>query len=109
MSFGKKKVDGSCRRRIQREQVMLAGSAMSLTRSRSVMIADLSADGAQIGGRDLPAPGDEVLLVAGSVDRMGKVMWQRADRCGVRVDQPLQPESIARMKQEAAWDSVVCW
>jgi len=109
MSFGKKKVMGSCRRRIPRERVMLAGSAMSITRSRSVMIADLSAEGARIGGRDLPEPGSEVLLVVGPVDRMGKVMWRKGDRCGVRVDHALAPEAIVKMKQEAAWDSVVCW
>ena len=38
------------RRRFPREAVMLAGSAMSVTRSRSVMIADLSSGGGDEAG-----------------------------------------------------------
>ena len=88
---------------------MLAGSAMSVTRSRSVMVADVSAEGAMLGGRDLPAPGDDLLMVVGSQDRMGQVMWRRDDKCGVRLDEPLEQAHIAQMKREAAWTSVIGW
>ena len=98
-----------CRRRAVREPVMLAGSAMSVTRSRSVMIADLSESGARLGGRDLPALGDAVLMVVGSQDRMGTVMWRRGDHCGVRLDQPLANDAIGQMKQEAHWAEVTGW
>jgi hypothetical protein len=98
-----------CRRRTPREPVMLAGSAMSVTRSRSVMIADLSAYGALLGGRDLPAPGDDLLMVVGSQDRMGTVMWRAGDKCGVRLDEPLAHEQIALMEREADWASVTGW
>ena len=98
-----------CRRRSVREPVMLAGSAMSVTRSRSVMIADLSATGALLGGRDLPAPGDDLLMVVGSQDRMGTVMWRQGDKCGVRLDEPLAHEQIALMEREAAWAAVTGW
>ena len=98
-----------CRRRSVREPVMLAGSALAVTRSRSVMIADLSAGGARLGGRDLPGPGDDMLLVVGSLDRMGTVVWRSGDQCGVRVDEPLDGESIAQIKREAAWDQVTGW
>ena len=97
------------RRRSPREAVMLAGSAMSVTRSRSVMIADLSAGGARLGGRDLPAAGDDLLMVVGSQDRMGTVMWRSGDKCGVRVDEPLAADHIARMKEEARWAAVTGW
>jgi hypothetical protein len=88
---------------------MLAGSAMSVTRSRSVMIADISVSGARLGGRDLPAAGDDLLMVVGSQDRMGTVMWRSGDHCGVRVDEPLAAHQIAQMKQEAAWAEVTGW
>jgi hypothetical protein len=97
------------RRGCPREAVMLAGSAMSVTRSRSVVVADVSARGARLGGRDLPAPGDDLLMVVGSQDRMGTVMWRSADKCGVRLDEPLAAEQIAQMKQEAGWASVTGW
>ena len=108
MGFGEKAI-GNNRRRFPREDVLLAASAMSLTRSRSVMISDVSAAGARLGGRDLPAPGDDVLMVVGSQDRMGTVMWSRGDKCGVRLDEPLGYDGIARMKQECAWASVTGW
>jgi hypothetical protein len=99
----------SNRRRSPREDVMLAGSAMSVTRSRSVMISDVSARGARLGGRDLPAPGDDLLMVVGSQDRMGTVKWRTGDACGVCVDEPLAAENIAQMKQEAGWALVTGW
>ena len=98
-----------CRRRAVREPVMLAGSAVSVTRSRSVAISDLSTTGALLGGRDLPVPGDDVLVVIGSQDRMGMVRWRSGDKCGVLLDEPLAQEHIALMKQEAAWASVTGW
>lgn len=108
MGFGKRAYSNN-RRRFAREDVLLAGSAMSVTRSRSVMVADLSAGGARLGGRDLPPPGDELLMVVGSQDRMGTVMWSNGDKCGVRVDEPLGADAIARMKEEARWAAVTGW
>jgi len=108
MAFGNNAL-ADCRRRSVRETVMLAGSAMSVTRSRSVMIADLSATGALLGGRDLPGPGDDLLMVVGSQDWMGKVMWRSGDKCGVRLDEPLAHENITLMEREGAWESVIGW
>jgi hypothetical protein len=99
----------TCRRRFVREPVVLAGSAMSVTRSRAVMISDVSARGALLGGRDLPGPGDDVLMIVGSQDRMGTVMWRRGDKCGVRLDEALAAENIVLMKKEATWAQVAGW
>jgi hypothetical protein len=106
--FGKKTED-PCRRRSAREEVTLAGSALAIARSRSVVIADLSPTGAGLCGRDLPPPGDELLMVVGSLDRMARVVWRGADKCGIRFDQPLFDENIAQMKQEAGWARVTGW
>lgn len=95
-----------CRRRYPREDVMLAGSAMAVTRSRSVMVTDLCEMGARMGGRDLPAPGNDMLLVVGSQDRMGIVVWRTLEECGVSLDEPLDGADIDRMKREADWKSV---
>lgn len=108
MSFGKKVAD-ICRRTDNREQVSLAGSAMALTRSRSIIVSDLSSEGAGLDGRDLPLPGEEVLVVIGSRDAFAKVVWRRDDKCGVRFEETLTPEHIEQMKQEAAWTNVAGW
>jgi hypothetical protein len=88
---------------------MLAGSAYSITRSRAVVISDLCPEGAQLDGRDLPAPGDDLVMVAGSFDAMAKVVWRRGDKCGIHFDDVVAAEELARMKQEAKWDSVAGW
>lgn len=107
MGFGMKMAD--CRRRTGRQAVMLAGSAYSVTRSRSVMISDVSERGARLGGRDLPSPGDQMMMVVGSLDRMATVMWRSGDRCGVRLDEPLGADNIVQMKQEADWAETTGW
>jgi len=108
VSFGKK-LPEPCRREVEREDVMLAGSALALMRSRAVVISDLSASGAGITGRDLPAAGDDVFMVVGSCDEMARVVWRAGDKCGITFDEPLALENITRMKREAPWASVTGW
>lgn len=108
MSFGNKQAPPSCRR-YEREEVMLAGSAMAITRSRSIVVSDLSATGAGLGGRDLPKCGDDLLIIVGSQDRMARVAWRTGDKCGVSFDQPLIGDQIELMKAEADWSVVAGW
>lgn len=108
VSFGKKQAPTS-RRRCERDEVMLAGSAMAITRSRSIVVGDLSAIGAGLNGRDLPGPGDDLLMIVGSQDRMARVAWRAGDRCGVRFDPPLIADQMEQMKAEADWSVVAGW
>jgi hypothetical protein len=98
-----------CRRHCAREPVALAGSALALARSRSVIVSDLSARGARLDARDLPLPGEDMLLVVGSFDTFAKVAWRTDDKAGIRFDDEIAPDVIARMKREAAWTSVAGW
>jgi hypothetical protein len=98
-----------CRRSSEREEVVLAGSAFGLGRSRSIIVSDLSADGARLDARDMPAPGDDVLVVIGPFDGLATVMWRSDDRCGVRFDEALAAETLGRMKSEAKWMAVAGW
>ena len=99
----------SCRRASPREEVILAGSAFGLGRSRSIIVSDLSAEGARLDSRDMPAPGDDVLVVVGPFDGLATVVWRTDDRCGVRFDETLAGETLDRMKSEAKWMSVAGW
>ena len=98
-----------CRRREAREEVALAGSALALGCSRSIIISDLSASGAQIDARDLPPPGEDLLMVAGSQDAFARVVWRTDEKCGIRFDEAMAAENIALMKQEASWTEVAGW
>ena len=98
-----------CRRESEREAVVLAGSAYALARSRSIVVSDLSFDGAQLDGRDLPPPGEEMLMVVGSFDTFAKVVWRAGDKCGIHFDDVVQAQNIAQMKAEGAWETVAGW
>jgi hypothetical protein len=99
----------SCRRASERQAVVLAGSAFGLGRSRSIIVSDLSAEGARLDARDMPAPGDDVLVVVGPFDGLATVVWRADDKCGVRFDEALAGETLERMKREAKWMSVAGW
>lgn len=99
----------ACRRREPREAVALAGSALALGCSRSIIISDLSPSGAQIDARDLPPPGEDVLMVAGSQDAFARIVWRTDEKCGIRFDEAMAAEHIALMKKEASWTAVAGW
>jgi hypothetical protein len=108
VAFGRKKPNFNVRRS-PREAVMLAGSALSITRSRSVVVQDISAHGAALGGRDLPSPGEDVMMVVGGVDSLGRVAWQSGGHIGVSFDQPIGADQIEKMKESADWAEVTGW
>lgn len=108
MAFGRKRPDFNLRR-TPREAVMLAGSALSVTRSRSIVVRDISANGAALGGRDLPPAGDDVMMVVGPFDSLGRVVWQSGDHCGITFDEPIRADQIEQMKMSADWAEVTGW
>ena len=82
-SFGKR-VDGpNGRRQAKRQQAAILGSATTLTGSKSVVVEDLGAKGARLFGRNLPAPGNDVLLKTSGGDIFGRIAWASHDRCGM--------------------------
>jgi hypothetical protein len=99
----------SCRRTTEREEVTLAGSAYGLGRSRSIIVSDLSTEGARLDARDMPAPGHDVLVVVGPFDGLATVVWRSDDRCGVEFDEPLPDYMISAMKNGAKWMEVAGW
>ena len=98
-----------CRRECAREPVSLAASALALGCSRSVIISDLSPSGAQLDGRGLPPPGDDLLMVAGSFETFATVVWRTDEKCGIHFDAAGPANDLAGMKKEAAWMSVAGW
>jgi len=99
----------TCRRTTERETVTLAGSAYGLGRSRSIIVSDLSTEGARLDARDMPAPGQDVLLLVGPFDGMATVVWRVDDSCGVEFDEPVPDYMVSAMKNEAKWMEVAGW
>lgn len=106
LQFGRR-VDGPYgRRRRVRQPVVLAASAMSIDRSRSVLVADLSPSGARLHGRDLPSEGSELLVAVGSQDSFATIVWRNEDACGIAFDEALADDRLAQLKREGRWASV---
>ena len=105
-SFGNR-VDGlRGRRAFPRQSVVLAASALSITHSRSVVVADITPEGARLHGRHLPSTSSEVLMVVGSQDCFGKVVWNESDGCGVKFDRPFRADQLEQLKLEGQWATV---
>ena len=99
----------ACRRAYPRMDVVLAASALAIARSRSVVVTDLSLEGAQIGGRDLPPAGEDMMMLVGSLAARATVVWSDGEKCGVRFDEAIADETIAQMKREADWAELAQW
>lgn len=106
-SFGRR-VDGPAgRRRVQREEVVLAGSALTLGASRAVVVTDVSPSGAKLIGRKLPPAGKDVLLTVGNVELFGEIAWLGHDECGISFESPLDAELVDHLKREGRWARVM--
>ena len=89
-SFGKRVDVPGGRRQVKREQVAILGSATTIEGSKSVVVEDLGPNGARLFGRDLPAPGKEILLKTNDGDIFGRVAWATNDRCGMVFEVPVE-------------------
>lgn len=106
-AFGKK-IDGPTgRRRNVRQDVVLAASALTIDRSRTVLVEDVSAEGAKLRGRDLPGKGSQILFQLGKWEVFASVVWNGRDECGITFDERLDEERIGRLEREAHWGEVM--
>ena len=106
-TFGKR-VDGPTgRRKNLREEVVLAGSALTLQQSRPVVVTDVSAKGAKLIGRYLPAKNTNVLLSFGNVELFASVVWSGRDECGIEFDEALTSDQSDELKRESRWAKVM--
>ena len=104
--FGRR-IDGlGGRRRRVRQPVVLAASAMSIERSRSVLVANLSTSGSMLRGRDLQKEGTELLVAVGSQDSFARIVWRNDDACGIEFDKPFPEDRLAQLKHEGRWSTV---
>jgi hypothetical protein len=107
MPFGKR-IDGPTgRRRVEREEVVLAASAQTLRASRPVVVADVSPSGAKLQGRELNTLDPEVLLSVGATDLFANVAWSNRGECGLTFEQPLSEEMVDHIKREGRWAKVM--
>ena len=100
MSFGKRiDIPGGLRRAV-RGDVMIRAAMMTLTETIGVDLLDLSTSGAKLRGRDLPTPGQEVVVLLGRLEAFGSVVWRDEDECGVHFDVQLTENARSMVESE---------
>ena len=105
--FGKRVDVPGGERRCARQAVILAASALGFNRSSSVLVPDVSERGARLQGRDLPVPGERLLINFGQTGLFATVAWSRRDQCGVVFDRQLDDRGLRDIQREADWGAVM--
>lgn len=101
MSSIKKEVEApGDRRNNERRPIFIAGSAVSLHGSKSVIVEDLSAAGAKLRGRDLPPVGKQVLVWMEGLDVLGLVAWSRFGEGGIMFDRALDAGELRSVEEQ---------
>lgn len=84
----------------------MRAAMMTTTDTVSVDLLDLSASGAKLRGSNLPAAGQEVLVLLGRLEAFGSVVWREEDQCGVRFDVPLSESAVSIVEAEGLHSSL---
>jgi len=98
--FGKRVDKPGGGRKSVREEMMIRAAMMTLTDTVNIDLLDLSRSGARVRGPDLPAPGQEVVLLLGRLEAFGSVIWRDEDQCGVHFDVALSEHAVAVVESE---------
>jgi hypothetical protein len=106
--FGKR-IDGVYGRRAAlREPVALAAVILTLERSYSATVLDVSATGAQLRACGHAAVGQDLWVKVGIIDTLARVAWEEEGLCGVVFDEPLEEEDLDHLRREAK-NTLVTW
>lgn len=63
-------------------------------RAVKVTLRNLSSDGAQVEGVDLPVEGTELLFRKGDLAVVGSIIWTKGKQAGIRFEQKLDPATV---------------
>jgi hypothetical protein len=63
-------------------------------RAITVKLRNLSAEGAQVEGADLPVEGTEVLFRKADLAVVGTLVWNKGKQAGIRFAQELEPDTV---------------
>ena len=97
-----KMAPGPDRRNAARDPLEIAVSLYSVAQSRVVLMLDISASGARIGGQALPGIGKDVLLTVAGVDLFGTVVRASDTETAITFDEPLDDAELDRLRSVLA-------
>lgn len=83
-------------RRSSRSNVLLKASIDCSGVSHSVILRNLSQEGALVSGEDLPPPGTQILFHRQGLCVPSRVAWTHCGLCGLEFEFPLFPRELLR-------------
>lgn len=99
--FGKR-IDGvDGRRSAVREPMLLSAAILTLNRSFSAIVVNVSATGARLRGCGDVGQGDDLWIKVGVVDVLATVAWADEGLCGVTFDVALNDADLDHLRREA--------
>ena len=80
--------------RSRRSHLLMSATLEVSGRAFKVTLRNLSADGAQVEGGQLPVEGTALLFRKGDLAVAGSVIWTKGKQAGIRFDQELVPAAV---------------
>lgn len=81
-------------RRSRRSQMLMTATLEMSGRAVKVTLRNLSSDGAQVEGVELPVEGTDLLFRKGDLAVVGAIIWTKGKQAGIRFEQKLDPATV---------------
>lgn len=81
-------------RRSRRSHMLMTATLDFSGRAVDVRLRNLSADGAQVEGNQLPVEGTELLFRKGELAVAGSIIWTNGKQAGIRFEHDLDPATL---------------
>ena len=98
--FGKRNDGVTGRRTTARKRMLLPVAIKSFQQITLVDLLNLSPTGARLGGEELPAVDQSIVVRLGKIEAFGVVAWKRGNLCGVHFDDPLTNLQVHNLEHE---------
>lgn len=102
--FGKSR--GGGRRLSARCAVPMLAVIMTVTKTRTMVVADLSCTGIRLSGDDVPEKGELLEIKLDKLGAFGVVVWSSSEQCGVAFEPSLREFDVEKLRQRTGRGSL---
>jgi len=81
-------------RRSRRSHLLMTATLEISGRAVQVKLRNLSSDGAQVEGDQLPVEGTDLMFRKGELAIAGCIIWTKGKQAGIRFEHQLEPETV---------------
>ena len=90
--------------RAERVSVSMPASLVTMNAYQFPELADISRSGAKLRGSPLPPRGTTVLLRAGPLEVLGRIVWVKGEECGLRFEEIVSQATLKHIQLNGAVD-----